>query len=176
MKITYAAAISEDGFIAAEDGSVAWLDDLKIDPDETGLEAFFASVGGLIMGRHTYDFIFDYGSWPYEDKPTWVCTSRSLESLEGANLTVVSHIADAIAAAAAQGLQHLWLVGGGQLASSVLQHDWLTHLSLSEMPVRLGAGIPLFSAHRLNEIETLNRQEVQKKGFRQIEITIRETD
>ncbi|GAB5405120.1 MAG: hypothetical protein Aurels2KO_33510 [Aureliella sp.] len=58
MKITYAAATSQDGFIADENGGVSWLDDMDIAPNETDLEALIASVDGLVMGRKTYDFIY----------------------------------------------------------------------------------------------------------------------
>ena len=86
MRITYSVAASVDGFIAREDGDVSWLDEMNIDSNGTGLEEFFRSIGGLVMGRKTYDFVFNYGSWPYEDKPTWVCTHSDIEPLEGANL------------------------------------------------------------------------------------------
>ena len=86
MKITYYVAKSLDGFIAKKDGDISWLNDLNIDMTNAGYDYFFASIDGLVMGRNTYDFIFDYGSWPYGDKPTWICTNRRLKSLEGANL------------------------------------------------------------------------------------------
>ena len=38
---------------------------MNIDVKHTGLEDFFAGIDGLVMGRNTYDFVFDYGSWPY---------------------------------------------------------------------------------------------------------------
>ncbi len=175
MKITYAAAASVDGFIARENGDVSWLDAMNIDPNETGLEKFFHSIGGLVMGRKTYDFVFNYGAWPYEDKPTWVCTRSDLIPLEGANLTVVASIDDVLSQAATLGIKHLWLVGGGQLASSFLAKGLLTHLSISEMPVELGTGIPLFSNHRLEEIANEARNVIPKAQFRQIEVTIKRT-
>ncbi len=96
MKITYAAAVSSDGFIAREDGDVAWLDEVDASSSQAELEEFFRGVGGLVMGRKTYDFVFNYGSWPYEDKPTWVCTSRQLERINGANLMVTADIQDVL--------------------------------------------------------------------------------
>lgn len=170
MKITYLAAISRDGFIAREDGDVSWLDELNIDAGETGLQEFFDDIDGLLMGRRTYDFVFQYGSWPYEDKPTWVCTHRELVRLEGANLFVVDNLDSAIDAARKTELNHLWLVGGGQLASSMLDANLLTHISLSEMPIELGTGIPLFSNHQLDDIPVRSKQRVPKNGFQQIEI------
>ena len=67
------------------------------------------------MGRNTYDFVYNYGSWPYEDKPTWVYTKRDLEPLKGPNLIVVGEIEDVVSGAAQQGIEHLWLVSGGRL-------------------------------------------------------------
>lgn len=173
MKITYLAATSLDGFIAREDGDVSWLDDMNIDPNETGLEEFFESIDGLIMGRSTYNFVFEYGSWPYEDKPTWVCTNSELETLEGANLLIVNAVEDAVKGAKSKGLEHLWLVGGGRLASSFLEKGLITNLSISEMPIKLESGIPLFAAHKLEDISSEKKEVIQKKGFTQIEIAIR---
>ncbi|MFT4887062.1 MAG: dihydrofolate reductase [Pseudohongiellaceae bacterium] len=90
MKVTYYAAMSSDGFIARDKGDVSWLDDLDIDYSGIGYEGFFASVDGLVVGRGTYDFIFDYGSWPYDEKLTWVCTNRALEALPGANPNIAT--------------------------------------------------------------------------------------
>jgi len=90
IKTTYHVAASIDGFIAREDGDVSWLEDFEL--EDTGLPEFFSGIDGLIMGRDTYDFVFDFGSWPYEDKLSWVCTSRNLKILEGANLRVVASI------------------------------------------------------------------------------------
>ena len=86
MKITYYVATSSDGFISRENGNVSWLDEMNIDIADTGYDTFFESIDGLVMGRSTYDFILNYGAWPYGDKTTFVCTSRELKTLEGANL------------------------------------------------------------------------------------------
>ena len=172
MKVTYYVAISSDEYIAKEDGDVSWLDSLDIDMTETGYDEFFASVDGLAMGRHTYDFVFNYGSWPYEKKPTWVCTSRELKVLEGANLKVAKTALDIIKEAEAAGIGHLWLVGGGKLASAFLENDLLTHLSISQMPIKLGSGIPLFSNHKLGNISVKKFETLMKKGFKQIEIAL----
>ena len=83
MKVTYYVAKSLDDFIAREDGDVSWLDTLGISMEETGYDDFFAGVDSLVMGRDTYDFVHHFGSWPYSDKPTWVCTSREITPLEG---------------------------------------------------------------------------------------------
>ncbi len=173
MKITYLAATSLDGFIALDNGDVSWLDEMNIDKNDTGLEEFFASIDGLIMGRHTYDFVFNYGSWPYEDKTAWVCTHRPLETMEGANLIAVDSLENVVEGAMSKGLTHLWLVGGGRLASSFLDKGLITHLSISEMPIKLGSGIPLFATHQLEKIPFQEKNVIQKNGFKQIEVAIK---
>ena len=174
MKITYYCATSLDGFIAREDGDVSWLDDMDTDESESSYDEFFASVDGLTMGRGTYDFIFNYGSWPYGDIPTWIFTSKSLKPLEGANLNLVQTVDDFILEANKNGMKHIWLVGGGKLASSFLERDLLTHLSITEAPIELNEGIPLFSDHKLENIESVKTQSIQKKGCKQIEMILRE--
>lgn len=173
MKITYSAATSLDGFIARENGDVSWLDEMNIDASETGLEEFFSSIDGLVMGRNTYDFVFNYGSWPYEVKPTWVCTHSNLQPLDGANLIVVDDIDDVVSGAATRGIEHLWLVGGGRLASSFLEKGLITNVIIAEMPITLEVGIPLFADHKLEDIVSEERNVIEKIGFRQIEISIK---
>ena len=143
MKTIYYVASSLDGFIADPDGGVGWLDRLSIDPQASGYEEFFATVDALLMGRATYDFVHDYGQWPYGDKPTWVCTNRALEPLAGCNLQSEREPQAAIEQAKEQGVETLWVVGGGKLVGTLLQAGLLTHVSVSLMPVLLGEGISL---------------------------------
>lgn len=174
MKVTYYCAMSRDEFIAREDGDVSWLDDLDMEESGAGYEEFFASVDALVMGRATYDFVFNYGSWPYGDIPTWVVTSTALEPLEGAKLSVVASVEDFLSEANARGMQHIWLVGGGKLASAFLTRGILTHLRITEMAIELGSGIPLFSDHELKTIEAAHTESTQKKGYQQLEIRLEE--
>ena len=174
MKITYYCAMSLDGFIAREDGDVSWLDGMSIDESESSYDNFFASVDGLAMGRSTYDFVFNFGSWPYGDLLTWIFTSKSLKPLEGANLNLVRTMDEFIEETNKKRMEHIWLVGGGKLASSFLESSILTHLSITEVPIKLNAGIPLFSDHKLEDIESSKTKSIQKQGYKQIEVILRE--
>lgn len=172
MKITYYAASSLDGYIAKEDGDVSWLDDLGISPDDTCYQEFFSTVDALVMGRNTYDWIQAYGSWPYGDKPTWVCTTKSINIMEGCNLQNGTTPTDTYKEAQEQGIKHLWLVGGGKLASSFLENKLLTHISISQMPIILGRGIKLFG--NLNNPIKIQSTRIQDRdsGYLQLEYVI----
>ena len=171
VKTTYYVAVSLDGYIADTNGGVDWLDDISIDQNGTGYESFYAGIDGLIMRRATYDFVYDYGQWPYDDKPTWVCTTREISPLDGCNLQQARDAVIAISEAKSMGLKSMWMVGGGVLASSMLKQGLLTHISVSVMPVILGRGVKLFDAlPKLVHIEQASSTEMG--GFTQIEYAI----
>lgn len=143
MKVVYYVATSLDGFIADPSGSVAWLDHLSIDHEHTGYEAFFETVDGLLMGRKTYEFVYDHGHWPYGNKPTWVCSGGEIDRMSGCNLQSECDPEKAVSNAQGSGVEKLWLVGGGALAGELAKANLLTHLSISVMPALLGEGIKL---------------------------------
>ncbi|MCU7805260.1 MAG: dihydrofolate reductase family protein [Candidatus Thiodiazotropha sp. (ex Lucinoma borealis)] len=172
MIITYYVASSLDGYIAKEDGDVSWLDDLGIDLEESGYEAFFSTVDALVMGRNTFDVINGFGAWPYGEKPIWVCTANTLDVIEGCNLQNGRTPADTYQEAQDKGIEHLWLVGGGKLASSFLEENLLTHLSISQMPIILGGGIKLFDELQSPiKIHSISAQP-QKSGFSQLDFVV----
>ncbi len=172
MKISYNLAASIDGYIADDKGGVSWLDKLKIDPADTGHEAFFETVDALVMGRDTYAFVQDYGEWPYGDIPVWVCTGRPLETMQGCNLQNGTDPETVHKCALQSQVEHLWLVGGGKLASSFLQGGLLTHVGISLMPIVLGSGIKLFDEMpRWKFLQ--QKSSAQMPGFTHIEYEVK---
>ncbi len=143
MKSTYYLASSLDGFIADSSGGVDWLDEVDIDSADSSYNEFYSNVDALMMGRATYDFIHEYGSWPYGDKPCWVVSSHPIEALEGCNLQSSMDINGAWSDAIAKQTKHVWIVGGGKLVSSLIQKDLLTHIQVTIVPVLLSEGIRL---------------------------------
>jgi len=172
MKVTYYVASSLDGCIAKNDGDVSWLEDLDISMEDAGYDEFYSTVDALVMGRKTYEMIVSFGQWPYGDKPIWVCSNTKITPMEGCNLQVGNTPQEAHQAAIQMNIKHLWLVGGGSLASSFLLNNLLTSISLSLMPIILGSGIKLFG-----DVPTpikINREseKAHKSGMVQIEYTI----
>jgi len=175
MKTTYYVASSLDGYIAREDGDVSWLDDLGIPMEETGYEEFYSTIDALVMGRKTYEIIVSFGQWPYGDKPVWICSRGKITPMEGCNLQVGNTPEEAYKAAQELNIKHLWLVGGGSLASAFLEENLLSDISLSLMPIILGSGIKLFadlpSPIKINK----GNQVAHESGFIQLEYTINNT-
>ena len=172
MKVTYYVASSLDGYIAKANGDVSWLDSLGISMAETGYDNFFSSVDGLVMGRKTYAFVQEYGSWPYGDKPTWVCRHSEIAPFPDCNLQIATAPSDVVTAARALEINHLWLVGGSILSSAFIKQQLLTHISISQMPILLGSGIRLFA--NLPAAVKVRNQTVQQyaSGFSQLEFEL----
>ena len=172
MKITYYVASSIDGCIAKEDGDVSWLEELDISMEDTGYDEFYSTVDALVMGRRTYEMIISFGQWPYGDKPIWVCSSNKITPAEGCNLQVGNTPQEACQAANKMNTRHLWLVGGGSLASSFLEKNLLTNISLTLMPIILGGGIKLFGDLPSPIKIKKESQKQHKSGMVQLEYTI----
>ncbi len=178
QRTQYYVASSLDSYIADENESLQWLfdnagsdaSDVTSDEDERPpYEAFMEGIGALAMGAATYEWLLaEVDAWPYPDRPTWVFTHRDLKVLDGADVRLVQgppreHHAAMLDSA---GDRHLWMVGGGKLASDFADEGLLDDLLLTVVPVVLGAGHPLFSRAlpkpmRLTQAKTLHRSLVE---------------
>jgi dihydrofolate reductase len=158
-RTVYYAAASFDGYIAEVDDSLDWLFDYDGsyeggEPSEGSYESFFNDVGALVMGSATYEVILQElatgfrPEWPYEARPTWILTSRELPRPAGAEDHVrmfsgpVGDVHEEMLAAAAG--RHLWVVGGGNVASQFAEAGLLDEVLVNVVPVVLGDGKRLF--------------------------------
>lgn len=145
-KTTLYVAASLDGVIATEDGGVSWLEADESNLEEEGAgsyAAFFASVDCLVMGSKTYEQILSFGAWPYDEKPTYVLTSRELARAHEA-VEFYSGDVEPLARSLRDEHAHVWLVGGAPTAQAFLQADGVDVIRLTIIPILLGRGIRLF--------------------------------
>ena len=86
-------AVSVDGLIAREDGSVDWLNAINaaMPPSEDGgYGEFIATVDTIVMGRHTFDLVLTFDAWPYGTMPVHVMTRRGLDIPKSVAATVTA--------------------------------------------------------------------------------------
>jgi dihydrofolate reductase len=140
-------ATSIDGFIARQDGNIAWLENAPTAGENHGFENFMDSVDGLVMGRHTYEQVLAFDQWPYR-KPV-VVLSRSLS--QDRVPTIISgkvHVSADTPEALMESLSRRgWkrvYVDGGQVIQSFLTAGLIEDLIITRIPVLLGSGRPLF--------------------------------
>ena len=134
-------ATSLDGYLAAPDGTVSFLDDFG--SDEYDFDGFFDSIDCLAMGSTTYEQVLGFG-WPYGDRPCLVLTTRDLAIPYGADVTFdEGPTGRALRSFAARHHGRLWVVGGGKVITAGITAGAIDTLELFVMPVALGSGTPL---------------------------------
>jgi dihydrofolate reductase len=158
--VIYYAAISLDGFIAGKDGDVKWLDGFFI--PELGFHEFIKRIGGVIIGRRTFDKLASFGKWPYGELKGTIATHRDIDGSFGPLERAEGSAGDLLASAKTFSPGPHWLVGGADLATQFLSAGLLTRIDLFVIPVLLGEGIPAFVNSRLEKLELADTQTYPK--------------
>jgi dihydrofolate reductase len=144
-------AASLDGFIAREDGSIDWLDDVQTlipEGEDCGYLKFVASIDGMVMGRHSFERVLAFEEWPYGQLPVYVMShapvsvplelATSVHSWQGTPGALIDRLSSA-------GFRHLY-VDGGQTIQEFLKSGLLDQITITVVPVLLGRGRPLFGS------------------------------
>ena len=147
--ITYGGAVSLNGFLAGLDGSIDWLHFSK-DVQQV-MTDYWKNVDTILMGRKTYAFAV--ANTPKKSEPrkskipgtrTYVF-SRTLKTIDDPNIELVKDDAvDFVWALKQAPGKDICLMGGGELAQSLLAEGLVDRIGLNIHPVLLGAGIPTF--------------------------------
>ncbi len=142
-------AASLDGFIARPDGSLDWLEPFNAAEEDHGYDAFIARMDGIIMGRGTYETVLGFGHWPYTLPVIVLSQSLTVDDIPDSLADHVAitdmDMAELIAALADEGWRNAY-VDGGQVIRSVLGAGLLAEITLTQVPLLLGQGRPLFGA------------------------------
>ena len=141
MRTAYYVAMSLDGRIAGPEHDLSFLQTLAQGPGGYGYDEFIAEIDGLVVGASSWDFMKDY-AWTYGERPVWVLTHRDeIQAVEGADMHVFSgDVGELIAELEGAGLEHVWLIGGGNVVGQFLAADRLDELIVTVAPTFLGRG------------------------------------
>lgn len=140
-KIILFITTSLDGYIARENGDIDWL----FTDGDYGYKDFVESVDTVLMGGVTYRQVLDFGGeWPYKTKRSFVFTSDvSYQNNDDVNF-VHHDIGQFVKELKDEEGKNIWLVGGGQINSLLLNEGLIDEMWIYLHPVILGSGIPLF--------------------------------
>lgn len=171
-RIVYDTAVSLNGWIADEQGSLDWLFEvpgaLEPDPDLLPTEAVV-----MVSGSTTYEWLLEHermieepAKWRefHGDRVSFVFTSRELPVPAGADVRFVSGpVADALPAIrAAAGDGDIWVVGGGDLAGQFFDAGALDTIAMTLAPVALTGGAAVLP--RRIESDRLRLVEARQAG------------
>jgi len=182
-KVFLDMSMSLDGFIAGPkdddkpDRELAALDILsdwmfrgKTEREaEEWQEAYFTTIGAIIMGRRT----FDLGVGPWGDNPTYhapcfVLSNDAQETIVKQGGTSYTFVTDGIESALekaqaaslrSEGNKDIRVLGGANAAQQYIKAGLLDEIQIHLAPVLLGEGIRLFE-HLGSEQIKLERTEV----------------
>ncbi len=145
-KVILYIAMSLDGYIAKEDGSVDWLENAGNGVEGSYLE-FYNTIDTIIMGRKTYDQILTFGEWGYKGKNTYVLTADTSKNTDNPNIEFVDTDVEALTIRLKQESgSNIWLLGGAEIINAFLERRLIDEYRITVIPVIIGAGIPLFTA------------------------------
>ena len=173
VKCSVYVATSVDGFIAKPNGDIEWLHQ----PEYSGsameglsYDDFIATVDALVMGRNTFEKVLSFGSWPYEGTPVIVLSSSKLdipEHLKGQVRVESGDPVDLAAMLGSEGKQHLY-IDGGVTIQRFLQAGLIHEITITRIPILLGAGISLFDAFAIEVPLRLVAATSSDNGFVQV--------
>jgi len=162
MKISVFIATSLDGFIARLNGSIDWLisADEQDSPEDYGYQEFYDSIDCLIMGRNSVEKIINFPEWPYEDKRV-VVLSKTLEEVPAQHVDkfelYAGSLNELVKRLETDRFESLY-IDGGKTIQSFINHDLVTDITITTIPILLGEGLPLFGKIKqdikLTHIET----------------------
>ena len=144
-RVRYQVAASLDGFIADENGGADWIaNNMESDAGsedtspEFDFKDLFAQFDTFLMGRHTYEMI-PGGQLP--GKTVYVF-SNTLRQEDHPKVKIVHGNEEKfIADLKSQPGKDIWLFGGGQLFSSLLEKGLVDSVEIAVIPVLLGRGL-----------------------------------
>lgn len=147
-KIKLYIAISLNGKIAGTDGGVEWLENIP-NPEKTdyGYQDFLNSIDTTIQGYKTYNQVIGWGiEFPYKGKKNYVITKRQdvvdtefVEFITGNHSVFIKNLKE-------QEGGDIWLIGGSQTNSLVLNAGLLDEIIIFVMPIIIPGGIDLFES------------------------------
>ena len=191
-KVQYYCAATLDGYIADADDNLDWLIGYEgryeaegAEPpamaEGGGYQRFYEGVGAMVSGSATYEWLLEHqDEWLYPQKPYWVLTSRDLPKPAQSDADVrivrgeVADLIDAMIASAAG--RHLWVLGGGDVASQFADANLLDELIVTFVPVVLGNGKQLFARRLAGGPLQLAGTSVSRNGMVELRYELRRAE
>ncbi|MDA1370738.1 MAG: dihydrofolate reductase family protein [Proteobacteria bacterium] len=167
--IHYCVAMSLDGYIAGPNDEYDWI---LMDPD-IDFESYMDRFDTYVMGRKAFEIT---GSGPSSECRT-IVVSRTLKNADHPNITIIrDDLKNAIAELQKEADKNIWLFGGGQLFSSLLDLGLVDVVEVSIIPILLGSGVPfLQSRSEQTKLQLIKSRVYEKSGTVSLEYAVDRT-
>ncbi len=140
---SYYFAVSLDGYIARRDeGQVDWLEPFYAPLGSPyDFEPYIESVAVTVMGRKTYEVARTLGPLPLGGKPGFVYSRQEGLKVDDDVKLVTKDVVGHVRSLRAEHEGRIWVLGGGVLASFLLENGLLDEVIMTRVPVTIGDGI-----------------------------------
>ncbi len=152
-KIILYVAISLDGKIAKLDGDITWLESIP-NPEKLdyGYADFYKNIDTTIMGNKTYEEVLGFDvPFPYPTKKNYVLTRQTGKTDTKFVNFVTGDILSFVKKIKVEKGKDIWLVGGSEVNTLFFNEGLVDELMIFVMPIVIGAGIPLFGDHPMEQ-------------------------
>lgn len=146
MAVFASIAASLDGFIRAENGDLAWLNDAMRSDEDYGLGQTMQRGGAYVLGATTYRESAGMFGGGGSTLPTFVMTHSAPEEAPSGVTFTSQDIRTVVTAAQSTSDKDVNVFGGGDVLTQALAADALDELIIAVIPVVLGGGTRLFGA------------------------------
>ena len=162
-KIILQLAVSLDGYIEGPNGEFDWC----FTDEDYGMSAFFKRVDTTFMGRKTYELALAMQDEipPGFPKMKEYVFSNTISNVK-ADVTLISgDIKTEVEKIKKEKGKDIWLFGGAELISTLMNLELVDEIILAIHPVVLGAGKPLFKEIKERTWLTLTDHKIYPNGL-----------
>lgn len=139
-KVVLGLAVSLDGYIEGPNGEYDWC----FTDQDYGMKDFFKRIDAVFIGRKTYELMLRMKEQDNFPKMKQYVFSNTLKKVGKDIVLVGGNIQPQVNQIKNESGKDIWLFGGAELTSSMMNLGLVDEVSLAVHPIILGSGKPLF--------------------------------
>ena len=161
-KLIASMAMSLDGYIAKKNGDTSWLNNAMSPDEDYGFAEFMSKIGAYIIGANTYREITKSGVTGGDNEvPTYVVSHQKDLKLGKNTYAYAGDLTELVKKIKAETKKDIWLFGGGDLTTQLINLNLVDELAIAIVPVLIGGDVRFFD----NVVEQKNLILVESKTY-----------
>lgn len=169
-KLILYIATSVDGYIAKPDDNLDFLKIVEKEGEDYGYAEFTANIDTIILGRKTYDWVYnEIGSSYYDngDRNIYVITRTERPSV-GKTTFYTGNLPELVRQLKNESGKDICCDGGAEIVNELLKSDLIDEFIISVVPILVGNGIRLFKDGRPEQLLELVNVKTFHTGLTQL--------
>lgn len=149
-KLSLFIATSLDGHIAKPNDDLSFLKLVEKEGEDYGYAEFTSTIDTIIIGRKTYDYVLrEIGASHYDngERDVYVITRTERPSV-GRIKFYTGNLTELVRQLKSENGKNIYCDGGAEVINELLKNDLIDELTISIVPVLVGAGTRLFKDGR----------------------------